>query len=141
MAARDTGDQDLPRRGLVTDWGNLAQIAVAVVSILGFATSLWAARAKRFDDQIKAISKAFEEQVAAIRADIGRSFERTDGAEQRLARVENELAHLPNKDMVHALQLGMSELKGQMAALVERVTPIARSIDRVEQSLIERAER
>lgn len=123
------------------DWGNFAQIAVAVVSILGFATSLWAARAKRFEDQIKALMKAVDDANAAIRVDQGRAFERIDSAEQRLVRVENELAHLPNKDMVHALQLGMSELKGQMAALVERVTPIARSIDRVEQSLMERAER
>lgn len=123
------------------DLGNLAQIAVAVVSILGFVTSLWAARAKRFEDQIKATAKAAADTSAAIRANVDRSFERVDRAEQRLVRVENELAHLPNKDMVHALQLGMSELKGQMSALVERVTPIARSIDRVEQSLMERAEK
>ena len=82
-----------------------------------------------------------EAAIDGVRPDISRAFERIDGAEQRLARVENELAHLPNKDMVHALQLGMSELKGQMAALVERVTPIARSIDRVEQSLMERADK
>lgn len=134
------------------DWGNLAQIAAAVVGVAGFLTSLWAARSARFDNQIAAVAdeakdalaRAVETQAktnSEIRADIARAFERTDANDQRLSRVETELAHLPNKDMVHALQLGMSELKGQMAALVERVTPIARSIDRVEQSLIERAEK
>lgn len=123
------------------DWGNLAQIAAAVVGIAGFFSSLWLGRAKRFDDRIDAIVRKNEALVDGLRPDIARAFERIDGSEQRIARVENELAHLPNKDMVHALQLGMSELKGQMAALVERVTPIARSIDRVEQSLIERADR
>lgn len=125
----------------MTDWGNLAQIAGAIVGVLGFATSIWAARAKRFDDKIEAVIRKNEAAIDGLRPDIGRGFERIDSAEQRLARVENELAHLPNKDMVHALQLGMSELKGQMAALVERVTPIARSIDRVEQSLMERADK
>ena len=125
----------------MTDWGNIAQIAAAIVGVAGFLTSLWAARAKRFDDKIEAVIRKNEAAIDGVRPDISRAFERIDGAEQRLARVENELAHLPNKDMVHALQLGMSELKGQMAALVERVTPIARSIDRVEQSLMERADK
>ena len=141
MAPRDQGDRDLPRGREVTDWGNIAQIAAAIVGVAGFLTSLWAARAKRFDDKIEAVIRKNEAAIDGVRPDISRAFERIDGAEQRLARVENELAHLPNKDMVHALQLGMSELKGQMAALVERVTPIARSIDRVEQSLMERADK
>ena len=125
----------------MTDWGNLAQIAAALVGIAGFLTSLWAARSKRFDDKIDAVIRKNESAVDGLRPDIARAFERIDRAESCIARVENELAHLPNKDMVHALQLGMSELKGQMATLVERVAPIARSIDRVEQSLIERADK
>ncbi len=134
------------------EFGNLAQIGGAAVGVLAFVTSLWAGRSKRFDDKIDAVAKAAKDELAAtltkmetvdiaLRADVARSFQRIDGTEQRLARVENELAHLPNKDMVHSLQLGMERLQGQMAALVERVTPLARSVDRVEQSLLERADR
>ncbi|MFT4099118.1 MAG: DUF2730 family protein [Rhodoblastus sp.] len=123
------------------EFGNFAQIASAALGFIGFATAVWSSRTKRFDDKIAALATKGETADSALRADIARSFQRIDGTEQRLARVENELAHLPNKDMVHSLQLGMERLQGQMAALVERVTPLARSVDRVEQSLLERADR
>lgn len=111
----------------MVDWSNLAQIASSFISVLAFATSIWAAR-----------SKKHEADLNSLRADIGRGFSRIDMAEQRLSKAESELAHLPNKDMVHDLRIGMAELKGQLGALVERIAPIARSLDRVEQSLIER---
>lgn len=121
--------------------GNLAQVASAALGVIGFATAVWSARAKRFEDKINTVMSKAEAGDTALRTDIGRVFQRIDGAEQRLARAENELAHLPNKDMVHSLQLGMAELKGQIGALIERVTPLVRSVDRVEQTLLERNER
>ena len=123
----------------MTDYGNLAQIAGAFVAIVSFGTSIWAARSKRFDDKIDAVVAKSETADNALRAEIGRVFARVDGVEQRVARAENELAHLPSKDVVSDLRIGQERLEGELKAIHAALRPVAAIGDRLQEFLLEQA--
>lgn len=123
----------------MADYGNLAQVASALIGILAFATSVWAARSKRFDDKIDAAMTKAETADSALRADIARGFQRIDGTEQRLARAENELAHLPSKDVVSDLRIGQERLEGELKAIHAALKPVAAIGDRLQEFLLEQA--
>ena len=100
-------------------WGNVAQIASAIVALSAFAVSLWAARDKRN-------STTFAE-----------AFARLNRHENRISSIESDLRHLPNKDSVHELKLAIAALDKQMAVVVERVGPIKAIAERMQEVLLE----
>lgn len=110
----------------MADLGNVAQIASAVISLAALVTALWAARSKRHETALN-----------NIREDMGRCFSRVDRCEQRVTGLETELRHVPGKEDVHELKLAMVELKGQMDVLIERVGPIKKIAERMQESLVE----
>lgn len=96
------------------DWGTAAQCGGVVLSL----AAIFIAWVNRRNDAIK------------------NAEDRLDRHDQRIQKVESEVAHLPGKDLVFTLQLSMAELKGQMAVVVERVGPIKAVADRMQEMLM-----
>lgn len=58
--------------------------------------------------------------------------------ETRIAHIENELPHLPNKDGVHKQQLDITEMKGEIGIIKKSIEATERTTRRVEDFLIAR---
>lgn len=58
--------------------------------------------------------------------------------EQRISKVENDLAHMPNTETVHQLQLTITEIKGQMGIMAKSSEATERTTRRVEEFLMQR---
>jgi len=70
------------------------------------------------------------EAVAAVTTKV-------EGLEERVAVVESELEHLPDRELVHAMELSLRDLQGEMKVLVERIKPIAATSARLEAFLLD----
>ncbi len=110
----------------MSELGNAAQIASAVISLVALATSVWVAFSKK-NDQV----------IASLRSDIGRAFERIDHVEKEVGTVSTELQHVPGKDVVHEMKLAMTRLEGQMNVIIERVGPIKAIAERMQEVMLE----
>ena len=62
---------------------------------------------------------------------------RVDLIDERVARVEAELAHLPDKSQMHAMQIELTELRGELRVLTERLAPLAAITARMQDYLME----
>jgi peptidoglycan hydrolase CwlO-like protein len=56
--------------------------------------------------------------------------------DRRVQSIESELKHLPNKDDVNELKLGMAQLDGTVGRLDESLSGISRTVRRVEGFLM-----
>jgi hypothetical protein len=75
--------------------------------------------------------------TARNRKDVTELIDARNNHETRLAKVEVEVSHLPGAQTVHELQLSMTEMKGQLAVIVERVAPIKAIAERLQENLLE----
>ena len=58
--------------------------------------------------------------------------------EHRLAKVENDLSHMPNTETVHQLQLAITEMKGNMSVMAKSSEATERTTRRVEEFLMQK---
>lgn len=91
------------------DWGTVAQWSGFAFSIFAFGVALFR-----------------------------RSNENVEALDRRLTVVENDIKHLPDKDGVNAMRLEISDMKGQLAVIAERVKPIAAIAVRLQETMLER---
>jgi hypothetical protein len=101
------------------EWSELWQAATALGSVGALALSVYAIL------------------TARNRRDVGELIDTKNRHETRLAKLETEVAHLPGVQTVHELQLSMTEMKGQLAVIVERVAPIQAIAERLQENLLE----
>lgn len=66
---------------------------------------------------------------------------RIDRIEDRTASVEGEMRHLPDKQTTHRLELAISDMRGEMRAMGEKLSPVAAIADRLQEFLLEQAKR
>ncbi|WP_429813587.1 DUF2730 family protein [Ensifer sp. B1-9] len=59
--------------------------------------------------------------------------------DRRIQKVENELQHLPDRDTAHRLELTMEKISGRLDTLDERLKPIAATSGRLQEFLLEQA--
>jgi hypothetical protein len=105
------------------DLGTLANWAAVLVALAAIVISLAGNRAK------------------ALAAKIARLYERVDTVEDRVIKMESLIAHLPNKESTHRLEVSMTELRAEVQVLTERIKPVAAVSERLQAFLLERAER
>lgn len=79
-------------------------------------------------------SKAAAEKVHAV--DL-----RADNLEHRVTQIEVRMEHLPAKETTHRLEVSMLELRGEVAVLAERLKPVAAVSERLQEFLLEQADR
>ena len=61
--------------------------------------------------------------------------------EQRVGTVENDVRHLPDRDHAQRMEVTLTELRGQLAVLSERLQPVSAIADRLQEFLLEQAKR
>lgn len=57
---------------------------------------------------------------------------------ERLTKIENEMRHLPTKDMVHDLQIAIATMGGKMDVVAARVSSIDAISRRVQEAMMEK---
>lgn len=63
------------------------------------------------------------------------------GHDRRIQKVETELQHLPDRDTAHRLELTMEKISGRLDTLDERLKPIAATSGRLQEFLLEQAQK
>jgi len=115
---------DLPPLSLAEIMSAFALIGVAVTFL------------RKPGDQANAAVADLRKEVTDMLKDAAAKAERLD---ERVSVIEGEMQHLPNRDMVHKMDLSLSQLQGEVKVLVERIKPIAATSARLEEWLQERA--
>lgn len=62
---------------------------------------------------------------------------RMDGVELRSQRIEDQLAQMPTRDMLHRLELSMTRMEGHFFQIEERLKPVAAIADNMMQWMLE----
>ena len=107
------------------DIGPLISWVVALAALLSFGTSIW-----------NIMGSGSRQNAAKIVA-----------LEMRIALTERVTQHhtdqidqMPGKDMMHRMELSLSELHGQLGRLDERLKPVAAIAERMQELMIEQAQ-
>jgi len=111
------------------EWGSIAQwVGPWVSSGVAIFIASWAAfrqhDQKTIDDMKARVDRLRTEMradAAAMRADIGRVFERQDRSDQRLSAVEIEVEHLPTQTEMHQLAVKVTEIAATIQARFEAI--------------------
>lgn len=59
--------------------------------------------------------------------------------DDRLATVEGEMRHLPDKDTAHRMEMAIARLEGRLETMDERLKPVAAMASRMQDHLMETA--
>jgi len=75
----------------------------------------------------------------AVEAKVGRLTEVVADQDRRLAHVEETIEHLPDRESLHSMQVSITELKGEIQVLAERLKPVAAIADRLQEHVLAEA--
>lgn len=118
----------------VSDWAPWVAIAVSVASLLyAIVTGRSKENDKRFTQLQEQIDKKASTETVAI------AVGKLDLLEDRATRIETNMDHLPDHQMVTTLQGMIGKLTGDVAVLSERIRPIASIADRLQEKILEQA--
>ena len=108
---------------------------VLAVGMLGLATTIWNLVSK---PGAKAQADVVElgKKVDTLARDLSG---KVDKVEERIAVIEAEMEHLPDRDATHRLELAIAKLEGRFDALDERLKPVAAMASRFQDFLEEEA--
>lgn len=81
--------------------------------------------------------KAAMPELEKLRAEMAKLSDQVTASSGRLTKVEGEMAHLPDRDMVHRIELGMRDMQARIDAQAEVVKAVERTMNRVETFLLE----
>ena len=113
---------------MILDFNTAATIAALLISALALWRSFRKDRSEADDKKLA----DFDERIKAMSGKVEKT-------EDRVAAVEGELRHLPDKDVTHRLELALSEIKTEMRGVSERMKPMGAMVERVHEALVERA--
>lgn len=77
--------------------------------------------------------KAASDRVAAVEREI-------DGLTTRVTSLESDMRHKPGSEQMHAMELALREMAGQLGVMQERLKPIASTTERLQEFLIDEAQ-
>nr|WP_284701211.1 DUF2730 family protein [Rhodoplanes tepidamans] len=62
---------------------------------------------------------------------------RIDDVTHRVTKVEDEIAHMPDRETTHRLELSIAEMRGEMKTLAERMKPVAAISERLQELMLQ----
>lgn len=96
-------------------------LALAVIALLGHAKGYFSSGEKTLTARVeKAEAKLVE-------------------YDRRIQTIEGEMKHLPDREAQHRMELQLAEMNGKFAALEERLRPIAQVSIRLQEFMLEQA--
>lgn len=115
---------------MTIDGDMLLKIVSLAVSV-GAGLYAWVmSQGKAAEHDIKTLREWADKEVASLRSEVA-------GATGRVSKIEGEMVHLPDKDMVHRIELGMKDMQSRIEAQAEVVKAVERTMQRVESFLLE----
>ncbi|WP_279480280.1 DUF2730 family protein [Aureimonas sp. SK2] len=96
------------------------------------------AAAKSEQDKLTAELKTIKDALVSDERSDSASFAKM---ETRLQKVEDDIRHLPTKEQFHGIELAMGDMKGDLRELAVSIRPLAASVERIDNFLMERANR
>lgn len=81
--------------------------------------------------------KAHEPRLKDLDERCAKLADKLQAAEARVSTLEGELTHLPDKDMVHRLELSLKDMQAQINGQGEVVKAVERTMQRVEAFLLD----
>lgn len=124
---------------------DLAQILALVVAgntLITFVTAaynLLSTRGTKALDGLAKLSDALSKETASRKMGEDATLARFAEMAGRVQRLETEFGHLPDQQAVHQLQLTLKDMQVEIAKISASAERSARTSDRVEQFLMERA--
>jgi hypothetical protein len=106
---------------------------IAVLIAIGSTVYAWLTRSG------KEAGEKVVKLEAQLRAEFCDHAAKIDRIEDRVSRIEGELRHLPDRATVHRMELSLTEMRGDMKALAERLTPVSAISERLQEFLLEQA--
>lgn len=101
------------------------QVIVSICAMLiTIGTAIWS--------WITAGSRKNEKQIQQL-------IEISADQSKRIDHLENTLAHLPDRDAVHRIELALEKMGSGLGILTERVKPIAETTNRLNELLLDQA--
>lgn len=116
---------------------DLMQFVGLAVSI-GTALYAWImSQGKAHEPKIKELGEALDVRVKEITTRLDRKADRLNALEGEVKRLSGEMLHLPDKGMVHRLELSLKDMQAQINGQGEVVKAVERTMQRVETFLLD----
>lgn len=125
------------------DFKDAVSVAAALLSIASLIYT-WVTRSgkeakedvRQLELKLEASTKLAEERLAlAVKDRDGK----IDALEDRVSRVEGELKGVPDRESVHKMQLEMVAMRGSIDVMNERLVPLGAISKRLQDFLLEQA--
>lgn len=82
-----------------------------------------------------------ERAISSLDGKFTLAIDKVDKVEDRVARLENEFRHLPDRSSVHGIQIALADLKGELKTMGAKLEPVAAISERLQEFLLEQAKR
>jgi uncharacterized coiled-coil protein SlyX len=77
----------------------------------------------------------------ATKDEFKRASDKLEALEDRTAKVEGHLDHLPDQASIHRMELSLSGMRGDLNVMTERMKAIASTGERLQEYLVDQAGR
>lgn len=104
-------------------------LALGIVSLL---TAVWAIVSKpgaKAQADVAELAKKVDVHHHALSGKV-------DKVEERIAVIEAEMEHLPDREATHRLELALAKLEGRFDTIDERLKPVAAMADRFQNYML-----
>lgn len=118
------------------DLGRWLSLALSLVAL---GTVVWNWLASGGAKALAEVRALREEVRVAEHEAASRASVRLAQIEQRLLKMEGDLAHLPDREQTHRLELAVERLSGRLDTLDERLKPVGAVADRLQEYLLDQA--
>lgn len=113
---------------------NPAWWAVAI-SLAAFVYTVASNRSKKIGDKVKALQTEVAGKAGG--GEVTDLAEKVDKLEDRTTKIETKMEHMPTGVETNKLALEVTELRGSVEVLNERIAPVAAMASRIQEALIE----
>jgi hypothetical protein len=117
---------------ILQDWIAFAALALSFGSTIYMYLT---AGDRANSGKIKEINDAIAVSDEKIDARVAMLSERLNAHATRIDRVENELRHMPDKDVITELKLAMGDLKGELGKLSVSFAGVQRTVSLIDEHL------
>ena len=118
----------------LTELHPVITMLASVCAVAAAIYTLFTRPGTKAQEAVEVLSKRVDGKADA--EDLDRALAKVDGAEERIAVLENEIRHLPDREMTHAMELTLRDVQGQLAVLTERIIPMAKTTERLQDFLL-----
>lgn len=101
----------------------MVALALSTLNLFGLLRNMFTSGERKLDERVAKVESKLIEH------------------DRRVQAVENEMKHLPDRDTAHKLEIAMERIAGRLDAMDERLRPIANTNHRLQEFLLEQAQK